>query len=334
MVDETGSRWRRLGRATGGAAVAGAAVATVPWLLYRDRPVEELEDEYTDEASAFVEVDGLRVHYRDEGDPEGPTLVCLHGMFSSLHTWDGWVERLGDRFRLVRLDLPGFGLTGPHPEGDHGMEATVDFLDRFLDAVEVDEPVLAGSSRGGGIAWRYAHEHPDRVDRLVLVDATGYPLKDPPAIYWLATVPGLRQFSRTVTPRWIVRQNVEQVFADDGQVTEELVEQYHDLLLRAGNRRAVLEIADADLPVDRHDDIPEVEVPTLVLWGEEDEWIPLSDGRRFGRDLPDAKLVTYEGVGHVPQAEVPGRSAADVRAFLDGRPTAADGGDDGTTDAR
>jgi pimeloyl-ACP methyl ester carboxylesterase len=290
-------------------ALAGAVAA-----LYRpDVPPESLRVRYAPPPSRMVRVGGMDVHYRDEGS--GPAVVLLHGMGASLHTWDGWAAALRDSMRVVRLDLPGYGLTGPFPHGDYGNPAYVAFLDAFLDAVRVPRASLAGNSMGGEIAWRYALAHPARVERLVLVDAAGYPYGDPPALFRLLGTPGLAPLLSKLSPRWMYASNLRQVYVDDARVTDALVDRYYDLTRRAGNRGAFLSRA---LVTDTFPfaAIRAVRAPTLVMWGAEDLWIPRAMADTFATYIPGSRVVVYDGVGHLPMEEHAVRSAADARAFL------------------
>ncbi len=301
-----------------GAAAAGTACAVTMGAMARpDISPERLRMRYTNEASAFVAVDGMEVHYRDEGPRDAPVLLCLHGTFSSLHVYDGWAKELSDRVRVVRLDLPGFGLTGPHPEGEHTIDGTVEFLDRFMERVGIDAATVVGNSRGGSIAWRFALAHPDRVRALVLADSNGYPLEESPWFYTLPDTPAYHVL-RHVTPRALVRYGITHIYGDPGKVTDEQVRLYHELLLREGNREALRDM-ELPPPADRPRDIRKIDVPTLLLWGELDEWVPPRNGRRFERDIEDSELVVYDGVGHVPVEEAPVRTAGDVEVFLEER---------------
>ncbi|PSQ00480.1 alpha/beta hydrolase [Halobacteriales archaeon QS_4_70_19] len=317
-----GSNWRRR-LVLGGLALAGVAGVVGAGLArahHRDLPADELERKYARGDDDFVDVAGIRVHYRDDGPRDAPVLVCLHGTFSSLHTWDGWAAALADEYRVVRPDLPGHGLTGPHPENSYEMAAYVEFLGAFLDELGIEECALAGNSRGGEVAWQFALDHPDRASALVLVDSMGFPLEvdDPLGLLELPVLPAL--LSR-LTPRWLVRRSVRDVYGNPERVPDDLVDRYHDLLRREGNRDASLELVrrDAD-PVHRHEELANLRVPTLVLWGEEDYWIPPRFAEKFADTIPDAEVVTYEDAGHAPMEEFPERTAADIRRFLAEQP--------------
>lgn len=294
--------------------LAAVGVAAAVALHRPDVPVEELKAEFTDETSRFLELEGMEVHYKDEG--EGPALVLLHGTSSSLHTWDGWADELSSDFRVVRLDFPGFGLTGPDPTDDYSIERRVELLAAFLDALGIERTHLAGNSLGGLIAWQFAARRPERVERLILLDAAGY--RDDGGgftVFDLVGIPGLGPFLTKRTPRALVAAGVEQSYADPALVTPELVDRYDRLLLRAGNREALLAMLTSRAPSDE-ERIRTVRQPTLVMWGRQDRLIPVAMAERFARDLPRAEVVIYDGVGHVPMEEIPERSARDARKFL------------------
>jgi pimeloyl-ACP methyl ester carboxylesterase len=299
-------------RATLGDAAARAGVVAPdlePWAV---------EARWADERSRFLDVDGARTHYRDEGaGADGdPTLLLVHGTFASLHTWDPWVDRLADEYRVVRVDLPGHGLTGPHA-GGYRMADFVAFLERVREVLGLESVVVAGNSRGGEVAWRYALDHPDRVAGLVLLDSMGYPVPSRPAVAEAVTTPALERAFRWVTPKSLVRRTLSQVYHDPTAWDESTVERYHDLLRREGNREALVAIVERDLdPTHRHEELTDLAVPTLVQWGDHDAWIPPSVGEQFAHDVPGAVHRTYPA-GHVPMEERPAATASDLRAFLD-----------------
>ncbi len=289
----------------------------------RDLSVNELEADYGGPESRFIELDAATVHYRDEGS--GPVLLLLHGFGSSLHTWDDWAAELAGDFRLVRLDLPGFGLTGPfvHRQNhvgarsprDYRAEGYVELLDAFLDRFGVESCHVAGNSMGGFFAWRYALHNPARVEKLVLIDASGYPDMPGGSTVRVARLPVLKTLMQSFTPRFLFARALREAYADDSKIAPGLVDRHFRLALRAGNRQALVDrLASGE--VLHAESIPQVRQPALILWGEEDIWIPVRFAHRFHADLPDSELILYPGVGHVPQEEAPERSAGDARAFL------------------
>lgn len=303
------------------AALGGTAARA--GLLTPDLEPWAVEARWANEHSRYLDVDGTRVHYRDEGPVaagrgDQPTLLLVHGTFASLHTWDPWVERLAEDYRVVRVDLPGHGLTGPHA-GGYRMADLVKFLEAVREALGLEEVVVAGNSRGGEVAWRYALDHPDRVVALVLLDSMGFPVPSRPAVARAATNPALQRAFRWVTPKSLVRRTLEQVYHDPAAWDEGTVERYHDLMRREGNREALVAVVERDLdPTHRHEELGDLSVPTLIQWGEHDEWIPRKVGGKFADAVPDAVFRTYPS-GHVPMEETPDATATDLRRFLDSR---------------
>jgi pimeloyl-ACP methyl ester carboxylesterase len=302
---------RKLGRWTG---IVVAAIAVLLLLgVRRDRPAAEVEARHAAPPSRFVQVDGMRVHYRDRG--AGSAIVLLHGSSSSLFTWEGWAAALAPEHRVISLDLPGHGLTGPHPEGLYSLAEQAEFVDHFAAALHVERFSVAGNSMGGGIAWHYALAHPDKVDKLILVDALAYP-QQPPALLKLFAVPVVGRIARWVTPRFTVARSVRDVYGDPSRVTEANIDRYDDLLLRDGNREATRERLSRGFDDGLWQRLGEIRAPTLILWGSRDRWILPEKGTRLARDIPGARLITLDGLGHVPMEEDPIRSVAPVLAFL------------------
>jgi pimeloyl-ACP methyl ester carboxylesterase len=300
-------------------ALVAAGYAAMNWAP--DRPVAELKPRWAPPPSMFVEVAGMQVHLRDEGPREDPTpVVLLHGTSASLHTWQGWAEALRDERRVIRFDLPGFGLTGPTPDGVYTMDAYVRFVLATLDRLGVQRAVLAGNSFGGSVAWETVLAAPNRVAKLVLVDSAGYPMnpKSVPIGFRIARMPLLNRIGEVALPRRVIESSVRSVYGDPDKVTPELVDLYFDITVREGNRRALSERwrqAPAGANAGR---IREIKVPTLILWGALDGLIPPDDGARFQRDVSGSRLVVFGDLGHVPHEEDPARTVAVVKRFLAG----------------
>jgi pimeloyl-ACP methyl ester carboxylesterase len=299
---------------------AGLALTTtlllVLALLYRpELEPERLEPLYSDGASRWAEVRGLRLHYKDEGS--GPPVLLLHGTGSSLHTWDGWVERLSTDFRLIRPDIPGFGLTGPDPTGDCSAERRVEILAALLDRLGVERSAVAGNSLGGLLALKFAMTFPERTDRLVLLNAAGHPyqVRGGMTMLDLAAMPVLGGILSRITPRFVVARAVREVYQDASLVTPDLIQRHYDLLRRRGNREALRKGLATEWTLER-EAIRSLEQPTLILWGASDRLIAAEVAELFHQDIPDSQLVVYGDAGHVPMEETPAQSGRDVRAFL------------------
>lgn len=283
-----------------------------------DYPLAELTEKYTDETSKFLAVDDLVIHYRDEGT--GPTLLLLHGVASSLHTWDDWVKRLAPHYRIIRLDLPGHGLTGNDPSVErYEIAYMVDKLEKFLNKLSIDDVYLAGNSLGGYIGWNYALHRPDRVKKMVLIDSAGFP-QDMPFIMNFAALPGIGEISGLMMPKFIVNMNVDAAYGDDDKVRDKLRQRYFDLTMRQGNREALINVFRTmkEQSANPHlgDRIKEIEVPTLLMWGDQDEWVPLEIMQQFVQALPNSQSIVYEGVGHMPMEELPVQTSRDAHGFF------------------
>ena len=295
--------------------VAGGVAAT--WAP--DRSVTELAPRWAAPPSRFLTVQGQSLHLRDEGPRSDPLpILLLHGTSDSLHTWEGWAQALRGERRVVRIDLPGFGLTGPHPQDDYSMAAYARTVLGVLDTLGIKQVVLAGNSLGGQIAWETALAAPARVASLVLVDAAGYPFESAsvPIGFRIARMPVLRDLLRHVLPRAVVERSVSNVYGDAAKVTPALVERYYELALREGNRRALGLRMDRRFNALGSERIAQITQPTLILWGGLDRLIPVAYGQRFAREIRNSQLVVFDDLGHVPQEEDAARTLAAFKAFL------------------
>lgn len=315
---------KKIGSALGGLlalllVVAGVYVAAT-WAP--DRPVAELKPRWAPPPSTFVEINGMQVHIRDEGPRNDPLpIVLLHGTSASLHTWQGWVAALKGEHRVISVDMPGFGLTGPTPDGDYSMKNYVKFVLAVLDKQGVSRCVIAGNSFGGYVAWETAWAAPLRVQKLILVDAGGYPVTaaSMPIGFRIAKIPVLNKLMEKTLPRGMIESSVRNVYGDPSKVTPELVDRYYELTLREGNRAALVQRfrqAPAGGDAQR---IPDITMPTLILWGGKDHLIPQASGEHFQKDIKGSQLVVFNGLGHVPHEEDPVSTVAVVKQFLAGK---------------
>jgi len=295
--------------------VAGGVAAT--WAP--DRDVESLKAKWAPAPSQFADILGMPAHYRDEGPrDDAEPIVLLHGTSASLHTWDGWTDALKGQRRVIRMDLPGFGLTGPMPDNNYQLTRYVEFVIALMDKLGVQKAVLAGNSFGGNLAWKVAADHPQRVSKLVLVDAAGYPYdaKSVPIGFKIAQIGALKPLMQNTLPRSMIESSVRNVYGDPAKVTPELVDRYFELTLRAGNRAALRE-RFAQSPGGQHvEQIPTIRQPTLIIWGGQDRLIPPDNADHFQRDIAGSRIAMFDGLGHVPHEEDPAATVAAVQAFL------------------
>ncbi len=286
---------------------------------YRDKPLEELKLKYAQSPSAFIKMDGMDVHYRDEGNPlDTLPLVLIHGTSSSLHTFDDWTNALKSTRRVVRMDIPAFGLTGPFPDRNYSMNHYVAFMEHFLQIKGIKRCILGGNSLGGQIAWHFTAKNPDMVEKLILIDAAGYPLdsKSVPIAFRLARKPIINKIITFITPRFIAKSSLENVYADKTKVSDALAERYFDMALSTGNRQALVDRMSMSMDTNGIASIKNIQTPTLVLWGEQDMLIPVQNANLFHNDLPNDTMVILKNAGHVPMEESPKESLEVVLEFL------------------
>jgi pimeloyl-ACP methyl ester carboxylesterase len=299
-------------------AVAGGLwAASTP-----DIPRGQLEAKYNAPAAEFVMLpDGARVHFRARGASNAPVLLLLHGSNASFLTWEPWSKTLSDKFHVVAVDLPGHGLTGAVPSGDYSQEGMAKFVGEFADRQGFKTFALAGNSMGGGVAARFAEEHPARVTKLILVDAAGLPFKfgsGEPLAFKLVRIPVINRLLLRITPRSIVTEGLNKAIVHKEIITDAMIDSYWDFARMAGTRQATLTRFQLTPDTYVQDHTRAIAMPTLILWGERDGLIPVSVAHDWAKAVNGSKLIVYPATGHVPMEEVAAKSAADVRAFLNG----------------
>ncbi len=288
----------------------------------RDIPVAQLKGKYCTSASRFMPLMGMQVHYRDEGPVnDSVPLVLIHGTSSSLNTWDSLASELNSSIpggkRIIRMDMPGFGLTGPSPANAYSYAYFSAFLDSFLITLQVKACILAGNSLGGGIAWNYTIAHPEKVAKLILVDASGYPRKNEKGSlgFKIASIPIINNLLLFVTPKSLVKKSLETVFFDKRFVTAATINRYHDLLLSAGNRKAALSLFQHPLQQNAAA-IKTITAPTLILWGAQDQLISVDNAYLFQKDIKRSTLQVFNNVGHIPMEEATRLVSTTIKDFI------------------
>lgn len=304
-----------------GCSSIGSAMKASPSLAnatgFADIPMPYLEERYENDQSRFMDVNGYHIHYRDQG--QGDTIILLHGIFSALQTWDSWVDELSRTHRVITLDMPGYGMTGAPENPDDFDEANiVNTFAKFVERLDLDTFTLAGNSLGGFVAASYAAQYANRVDRLILLDPFGYP-QDTPWLLDLGTSFPIQFLGQYVQPPVIITMTLRWAYGDPRRMKEKDVRRYVQMSQRPGARpiymktlEMVEERAENDAPLPFY----RITAPTLLMWGEDDDWVPLELAQRWLDDLPNARLVTYPGVGHIPMEEVPEDTLKDAERFL------------------
>lgn len=277
--------------------------------------LKDLLFKYTTDASRFLVIDNMMIHYRDEG--EGEVVLLLHGAFSSLHTFNDWNKQLKKHYRVIRLDLMGFGLTGPNDASDYSMDNHIRVLKTFLNILKIEKCHVVGNSLGGWLAWEFAYRYPQKVDKLVLIDAAGFMEEENvPLPFKLARTPVFGRIIKYVVRPQILEQFLRQVYFDQNKVTEQLINRYYELFTREGNPDAFLKLVNQPVS-DNTAALKHVTNKTLILWGREDMWIPVHNAYRFHSMLINSTLKIYPKVGHIPMEEIPDESLLDVMNFLE-----------------
>lgn len=303
--------------------IAGGLAIAFALLRTPDTDFDTMRAKYGSPASRFLETEGgLRIHYRDEGCRTCPALVLLHGANSSLHNFEPTVERLGDRYRVITYDHPGHSLSSEHPRDDYSASGLFEALNAVAGAVGVETFILGGNSMGGWTAWRYTLANPERVNALILLNASGAPPPEgaPKAkIYLAARIlknPVGRQFARHFMPRAIVKKSAIQSVADPAFVTENMIDRYWELARLPGNRRAMTLRAGVNREPEYGERLGEITAPTLIIWGAHDAVTPTYLAESFDERIPDSRVVMIENAGHIPMEETPDQTAGAIEAFL------------------
>lgn len=286
-------------------------------MVYRDTPAPEVESKWATPPSQFVEIDGVRMHYRDEG--EGPIVVLLHANYSSLFMWEPWVAALRDRYRVVRLDLPAHGLTGPEPSGNYTLERIQQLFEKFVDEKDLGRFTVVGTSIGGTVAMRYTADHPDRIERLVLIS----PGSLEPRVRGRTTpanVPKAADLLGYILPKSFTRFMLTNDYGDPERVTEAVVDEWYEMWMREGNRLAMLNLLRQYVSGGVEDKIRAVSVPVLLIWGEKNKRVPLGlayETKELLVNSPEVRLEVLPGIGHMLVQEAPEASSQLIRRYLD-----------------
>lgn len=307
-----------------------AAALAVGYAVLRrpDIPYATLEAQYAGPEDQFITLpDGVRMRFRDTGDADLPTLLMVHGFSASLETWEPWVAELSGEYRMVRVDLPGHGMT-QQPAGYRGaIEPFRDAVEAFTAAHGLDRFTIIGSSMGGNVAWEYALTRPEQIEALVLVAAGGWPetreeVAEEPPVFTLLRNPVLGPALRDIDTTRLVRQGLEASFVNIDLVTDEMVSRYVDFSRAPGHRQILLDITlgfrSRNFATNERL-APLADIPVLILHGTPDRLVPVEHGRAFAEAIPGSEIVVWDDVGHVVQEDDPPRTAAALRSFLQTR---------------
>lgn len=297
------------------AGIAGAAVAGLAaYSRYASGRFEELEPGSAEAPGSYLDVDGARIHYVEAG--QGEPVVLIHGLNASTYSFRYIIPELAQRFRVVALDLKGFGHSERPTKSDYSLSAQADVVAGAMEQLSIERAMVIGHSMGGAVSMRLALRHPERVKRLVLVDSAS----DREFGRGLGVAPLLRPLLYLAMPftvqsgryrRMALRAQVH----DTALLTPEFVEAHFRPSRMKGHRRAL-----GALMVDRRRDEPlrpeEIGAPTLILWGEHDRFLPPEAGGELALRIPNARLDLVPSAGHLPLEEQPDYCNRALLAFL------------------
>ena len=304
-------------------------IITIYNSIYIDIPKNEIIAKHANGASEFITLeDGSLIHIRDEGNKNGKTIVMVHGFNGSLFNYEPLIPHLNDRYRILSLDLPAHGLTGAVKSDFYSHEGFEDVIKEVVKIQEIDEFYLIGHSMGGMVAWRYTLNNIKQIKGLIII---GSPfigseieyndfqsVNAPPAAFKLLDTALFREMLGYVTPRLLVKEGISQTVYDQSIVTDDLVDQFHDIILMEGTREAIGKL------VINHEDnfmadpaiLRKINIPTLILHGEEDNLVDIRFVSHFVEQIPDVKLISYPKVGHMPPIEIPMQLSKDIQNFV------------------
>ena len=296
------------------------AVVIVVVLAYMHSPsksIEKLQEKYPSKYSKFIPIQGMNAHYHDVG--EGMPIILIHGTSSSLQTWGKWEAELSKKYRVLSIDMPGGGLTGPHPNEDYSIDAYLSFLDDFTMKLGLDSFYVAGNSLGGKTAWKYAARN-KKIKKLILVDPSGFYVEDkkPPFVFQLGQKKALSRLVERLNIKPFIKKSLKEVYFDDSQVTASLVTRYNDFLRVKGNRKAFFQKVNS-IQKSEEKELHQISIPTLIQWGKQDNWIPIELADIFTANIANHKFIVYNECGHVPQEEVAAESVTDAIMFLENK---------------
>jgi len=307
------------------------------FVFYRsDLELTDLEPTYFTENSHYITLTiasldqndlEIDIHYQDVGSLDDPVIVLLHGAFASSHTFIPWSETLIDSgYRVIMIDLPYHGLSGGFSDQVTSLRRSAHVVKALLDALLIDQIVIGGNSMGGGVSWYFTSIFHGvdgfEVTGLVLIDAVfpsltgGRPMN---SIFDLISNEPYASFLSKMTPKFLLGSILGGVYGSESELESDTLNRYYDLLRRTGNRKAILVNTQEDIDTSSSlSNILSEGIPVLIMWGNEDSWIPVSTANLFKEalQLSDLDIIIYEGLGHVPMEENPDLTVIDLLSFL------------------
>jgi pimeloyl-ACP methyl ester carboxylesterase len=266
--------------------------------------------------SHFADIDGIRIHYQDKGT--GTPLILVHGSASSTYSWKDVFEPLAQSYRVIAVDLKGFGFSSK-PDGDYTRRTQAVLVAHLLDYLKIEKAWVAGNSMGGEVAVNLALQNPQRVAGLILIDSGGVNVPGGGSLtpaYAQTPFVGPLLIALALTSDKLVRQGLEKSFYDDTKVTDERVAAYYRPLKTRGGQMAAFRTRAQSEQFPIEQELNKITSPVLLIWGAEDELIPIAAGHKMNSLIKGSKLVTLQSCGHVPQEEMPERVVDEMTKFI------------------
>ena len=277
---------------------------------------EALIEQYRLEDSRFIEVDGVELHVRDIGS--GPVVLLLHGHAGNLRMWDAWADALSDAYRVISLDIPGYGLTSSDPSGDYSVDRTARLAMGLMDEMGIGQFYAGGTSIGSIAAFRMTSRHADRIPALILANAAGLPREPGKGPNQPDPNPFRRLLYKYHFPYGYFENFYQRTWHDPSKAPDELVRQYYDMARRVGAQEEGSLSLQQYRTGDPETVLAGITQPVLLLWSQS-QILPSDEAQRFMNFLKNAEVEYhgYEKAGHILPIEAGVASAPDVRAFLD-----------------
>jgi pimeloyl-ACP methyl ester carboxylesterase/membrane-associated phospholipid phosphatase len=262
----------------------------------------------------FIEVEGVNIHYIEQG--QGEPMLFIHGFALSAEAWKNQLDEFSKSYRVIALDLPGFGYSGRSMELDYARSSQADFVSKFMGALHISCAIVVGHSMGGGIAANLALSHPEKVNKLVLVDSSGY--EKVPERWGAINVPIFDRFVARffIMNRFAAIRLFNKAFANDKKISESLIEQFLKPSYVQNSLQVLIKMTLDQRTENFPAKIKNIKQKTFIIWGREDEMFGTYFAEKYHFDIKNSQLVIMPDVGHIPFMEQPDQFNAYLNEFL------------------
>ncbi len=262
----------------------------------------------------------IQLHTEIFGEEGRQSLVLLHGFGASSYSFSRLIPELSKYFRVYAIDLKGFGKSPKPKNSGYSVYDQAVLVDRFLKDYNLKNIILIGHSYGGGVALSLVLLDPKRVEKMVLIDSACYDQRLPKLIRWLQ-IPIVGKVGFFILPSsFEIKESYRYAFYDDSKIPEDIVKEYTKNLYLPNAKSVYFKTTQELIPEDINDiskKYATIEIPTLLIWGENDIVIPKDKAYRLHKDLKNSKLVIIPKCGHIPHEEKPKEVLKALKSFLD-----------------